>query len=113
LAKEIYGQAQDLLTVILPDTFPHYNPPEPPEIPALYAEMVNNGDQINLYWDNRSEFSLGCQTVSTAISGWQNPWSANLKPGLDSDPTPYLNNWVIFLSNSDVRTPTIRITSGI
>ncbi len=92
-AKEIYGQAQDLLTVILPDTFPHYNPPEPPEIPALYAEMVNNGDQINLYWDNRSEFSWDVKTVSTAISGWQNPWSANLKPGLDSDPTPYLNNW--------------------
>jgi len=93
-AKEIYGQAQDLLTVVLPDTFPHYNPPEPPDIPGLYAELVNNGDRIDLYWDNRSEFSYDSKTVSTAITGWQEPHSAQLKPGLDSDPTPYLlNNW--------------------
>ncbi|HNQ42973.1 MAG TPA: hypothetical protein PKI59_01010, partial [Candidatus Cloacimonadota bacterium] len=92
-AKEIYGQAQDLITVIQPDIFPHYNPPEPPEIPALYAEMVDDGNRVDLYWDNRSEFSYDTKTVSNAIIGWQKPGSDNLKPGLDSDPTPYLNNW--------------------
>lgn len=93
-AKEIYGQAQDLITVVLPDTFPHYNPPEPPEIPALYAELMDNGDRIDLYWDNRSEFSYDVKTVSTAVMGWQNPNGSQLKPGIDSDPTPYLpDNW--------------------
>ncbi|MDD4310528.1 MAG: hypothetical protein PHO32_09125, partial [Candidatus Cloacimonetes bacterium] len=93
-AKEIYGEAQNLTTVVQPDTFPHYNPPEPPEIPNLYAELVDNGDRINLHWDNRSEFSYDVKTVSTAIIGWQDPLSANLIPGLDSDPTPYYpNNW--------------------
>ncbi len=85
-AKEIYGQAQTLTTVILPDTFPHYNPPEPPEIPKLYAEMSEGGNRIDLYWDNRSEFSYDTKTVSSAIIGWQHPGSANLIPGIDSDP---------------------------
>ncbi|MEN6445635.1 MAG: hypothetical protein ABFC98_06265, partial [Candidatus Cloacimonas sp.] len=49
-AKEIYGQAQNLITVTQPDTFPHYNPPEPPEIPSVYAEMANDGSQIDIYW---------------------------------------------------------------
>lgn len=94
-AKEIYGEAQTLQTVVLPDTFPHYNPPEPPEIPKLYAEMVDDGNQINLYWDNRSEFSYDTKTVSSAIIGWQNPGSPVFKPGLDSDPTPHIaNSWV-------------------
>lgn len=92
-AKEIYGQAQDLLTVVLPDTFPHYNPPEPPEIPALYAELMDNGNRIDLYWDNRSEFTWDVKTVSTAIMGWQSIGSPQYKPGLDSDPAPYNNNW--------------------
>lgn len=93
-AKEIYGQAQDLVTVVLPDTFPHYNPPEPPEIPTMYAEMVNDGNQINIYWDNRSEFSYDVKTVSTAVMGWQDPNSANIISGLDSDPRPHIaNNW--------------------
>ncbi|MBW6513473.1 MAG: hypothetical protein K0B87_01820 [Candidatus Syntrophosphaera sp.] len=86
-AKEIYGQAQTLTTVVLPDTFPHYNPPEPPEIPKLYAELMDNGDQVDLYWDNRSEFSYDTKTVSSAIIGWQNPNSPFLKVGLDSDPS--------------------------
>ncbi len=93
-AKEIYGEAQTLVNVVLPDTFPHYNPPEPPEIPKLYAELVDNGNRIDLYWDNRSEFSYDTKTVSSAIIGWQNPNSPFLKAGLDSDPTPYFpNNW--------------------
>lgn len=70
-AKEIYGQAQTLTTVILPDTFPHYNPPEPPEIPKLYAELVNDGNRIDLYWDNRSQFAYDVKTVSSAEIGWQ------------------------------------------
>ncbi|MDD3577436.1 MAG: hypothetical protein PHS23_00375 [Candidatus Cloacimonetes bacterium] len=92
-AKEIYGQAQDLITVVLPDTFPHYNPPEPPAIPALHAELMDNGNRIDLYWDNRSEFTYDVKTVSTAIMGWQFPGSSQYKPGLDSDPAPYENNW--------------------
>lgn len=93
-AKEIYGEAQNLVTVTQPDLFPHYDPPEPPEIPALYAEMADDGNRIDLYWDNRSEFSYDVKTVSTSVIGWQKPDSPNLIPGLDSDPTPYLpNNW--------------------
>jgi len=86
-AKEIYGQAQILVNVVLPDTFPHYNPPEPPDIPKLYAELMDDGNRIDLYWDNRSEFSYDTKTVSTAIIGWQNPASPAFKPTLDSDPT--------------------------
>ncbi|MCB5246787.1 MAG: hypothetical protein LHW57_02010 [Candidatus Cloacimonetes bacterium] len=86
-AKDIYGEPQTLTTVVLPDTFPHYNPPEPPEIPKLFAEMTDNGNRIDLYWDNRSEFSYDTKTVSSAVIGWQNPASPFLKAGLDSDPT--------------------------
>lgn len=85
-AKEIYGVAQTLTTVVLPDTFPHYNPPEPPEIPKLHAELVEDGNRIDLYWDNRSEFSYDVKTVSTAVMGWQDPNNAAFIPGLDSDP---------------------------
>jgi hypothetical protein len=92
-AKEIYGEAQDLITVTQPDTFPHYNPPEPPEIPGLYAEMQEDGNRIDLYWDNRSEFSYDVKTVSTAVIGWQVPNSPNIISGLDSDPTPYWPNY--------------------
>ena len=94
-AKEIYGQAQDLITVTQPDTFPHYNPPEPPDIPNLYAELQDNGNRLDVYWDNRSEFSYDVKTVSTAIIGWQNPESSLIISGLDSDPRPHIaNNWV-------------------
>jgi hypothetical protein len=86
-AKEIYGQAQTLSTVVLPDTFAHYNPPEPPEIPRLFAELMDNGNRIDLYWDNRSEFSYDTKTVSSAITGWQNPTSPNLIADMDSDPS--------------------------
>lgn len=84
-AKEIYGEAQKLVNVVMPDTFPHYNPPEPPEIPKVFAEIVDDGKQIDVYWDNRSEFSEDNKTVSSAVMGWQyNPtpeWQ-----NLDSDP---------------------------
>lgn len=85
-AKVIYGRAQDLTTVVLPDTFPHYNPPEPPEIPKMFAEIKNDGSQIDVYWDNRSEFSYDTMTVLSAVIGWQDPTSPAFKPGLDSDP---------------------------
>lgn len=85
-AKTIYGQAQTLVNVVLPDTFPHYNPPEPPEIPKLYAEMLDDGAKIDVYWDNRSEFSEDTMTVLSAVVGWQNPNSPAFKPGIDSDP---------------------------
>ncbi len=92
-AKEIYGEAQDLTTVILPDTFPHYNPPEPPEIPRLYAEILNDGNKIDLYWDNRSEFSWDVKTVSTAEIGWHDSpaWSA-----LDSHISNYIPDDYLF-----------------
>ncbi len=85
-AKVIYGQAQTLVNVVLPDTFPHYNPPEPPEIPKLYAEMIEDGNRIDVYWDNRSEFSEDTMTVLSAVVGWQKPSSPAYKPGIDSDP---------------------------
>jgi len=85
-AKEIYGVAQTLTTVVLPDTFPHYNPPEPPEIPKLYAELVDDGNVINMYWDNRSEFSYDVKTVSTAEIGWQDPANPAYITNIDSDP---------------------------
>ncbi len=91
-AKTIYGEAQDLITVVLPDTFPHYHAPGPPDIPNLYAEMVEDGNRIDLYWDNRSEFSYDVQNVSTADIGWQRSTSETFIPGLDSDPTDYINN---------------------
>jgi hypothetical protein len=101
-AKEIYGVAQTLTTVVLPDTFPHYNPPEPPEIPKLFAEIKSDGNAIDLYWDNRSEFSYDVKTVSTAVIGWQDPNSASFIPGLDSDPNSvnYSNYPVEFQPNS-------------
>ena len=84
-AKMIYGQAQTLNTVVLPDTFPHYSPPEPPDIPKLFAEMTDDGSRIELYWDNRSEFSYDVMTVSSSVIGWQDPNSPFLIPGIDSD----------------------------
>ncbi|MCB5258361.1 MAG: hypothetical protein WC179_00435 [Candidatus Cloacimonadaceae bacterium] len=85
-AKLIYGQAQTLNTVVLPDTFPHYTPPEPPDIPKLFAEMTDDGSCIDLYWDNRSEFSYDTMTVNSSVIGWQNPNSSFLISGIDSDP---------------------------
>lgn len=85
-AKEVYGQAQTLTTVVLPDTFPHYNPPEPPDIPGLFVDMQDNGNRLDLYWDNRSEFSYDIKAVSTAVIGWRNHATADTLPAtLDSN----------------------------
>ncbi len=92
-AKEIYGQAQELVNVVKPDIFTHYDPPEPPEIPKMYAEIVEEPSfGIDLYWDNRSEFYQDVKTVASAIMGWQFPNSPRVT-GLDSDPNLYLPTW--------------------
>ncbi len=89
-AKTIYGQAQTLSTVVVPDTFPHYEAPEPPKIPSVYAELVdregeNKVNRIHLFWDNKSEMeNLDTKTVNDEDMGWQ-----HLYPELDS----YISNY--------------------
>ncbi len=68
-AKEIYGRAQSLTTAILPDTFAHYNPPEPPEAPNIHAELVDG--RFHIFWDNRSEFTYDQKAVSKGKIGYQ------------------------------------------
>ncbi|MCK4655195.1 MAG: hypothetical protein KAU01_12205, partial [Candidatus Cloacimonetes bacterium] len=71
-AKNIYGIAQNLQTVILPDTFMHYDAPEPPEIPNMYAELINDGIAIDLFWDNRSQMdNQDYKTIPDEDIGWQ------------------------------------------
>ncbi len=70
-AKEVYRVPQTLETVILPDIEPHYLPPEPPTIPKMYAELADNGNRIDVYWDNRSEFTVDRMVVSSEQIGWQ------------------------------------------
>ncbi len=83
-AKTIYGDAQKLTEVILPDTVLHYTPPEPPEIPNLFAEISEDGNYINYYWDNRSIYSYDMDNVSGTVVGWQNAF-----PDYDS----YYTTW--------------------
>ncbi len=79
-AKDIYGQAQTLTTVVLPDTFIHYVGPEPPAIPRMFAELVDNGNTIDVYWDNKPEIdNIDTEVVNTAVMGWQ-----DINFGLDS-----------------------------
>jgi hypothetical protein len=88
-AQDIYGRAQTLTTVVLPDTFMHYEPPEPPEFPRLFAELIEpvpNVIHLDVYWDNRSEFSIDYIKVTGADIGWNN------RRGLDSDSTS-VRNW--------------------
>lgn len=85
-AKQIYGKAQTLETVVLPDTFPHYEPPEPPEFPRMYSELKEHQSNVisaDIFWDNRSEFSIDYITVQRSELGW------NTRTGFDSDRTPY------------------------
>jgi hypothetical protein len=77
-AKEIYGRAQTLVNVVLPDTFPHYNPPEPPPIPNLYAELQDDGKRIDLWWDNRSEFAYDVKTGAAASSDGRIPLALSI-----------------------------------
>ncbi len=78
-AKFIYGKAQTLTTVVEPDIFPHYQAPEPPLFPKMYAELINNGNAIELYWDNRSKFTIDTEFVPPSNVGWQDHY-----PGIDS-----------------------------
>ncbi len=72
-AKEIYGDAQTLETVVKPDTFIHYQAPEPPAIPNLFAELQDDGNRIDLYWDNRSQIdNIDTKTIPDEDIGWQN-----------------------------------------
>ncbi|MCK4696015.1 MAG: hypothetical protein KAT74_09640, partial [Candidatus Cloacimonetes bacterium] len=70
-AKMIYGRSQSLTEVVYPDIYIHYQAPEPPDFPKMYAELINNGNAIDLYWDNRSEFSIDPKFVSQQYIGWQ------------------------------------------
>jgi len=78
-AKFIYGKAQDLITVIEPDIEPHYQPPEAPDYPDMYAELIDDGNAIKLFWDNVSEYTLDVEAVPPSNVGWQEVY-----PGLDS-----------------------------
>ncbi len=94
-AKKIYGDPQKLTNVTKPDIVSHYNPPLPPTIPAMYSALTNvndptcgdenKGDDVTVFWDNRSEFFIDQITVSKEQYGW------NSRPGLDSDSTGI--NW--------------------
>jgi hypothetical protein len=83
-AKTIYGTGQKLTEVVLPDTLLHYTPPEPPEIPNLFAEISEDGNYINYYWDNKSVYSYDTDNVSSTVVGWQDAF-----PNYDS----YYTNW--------------------
>ncbi len=78
-AKFIYGQAQTLTTVVEPDVFPHYQAPEPPDFPNMYAGLINDGNTLDLYWDNISEYTLDAEFVPQSNVGWQED-----NPGVDS-----------------------------
>jgi len=92
-AKEIYKDAQTLTTVTLPDTLAHYEPPEPPIFPRMFADLAEkspNRISMDIFWENRSEFSKDEMIIEKGTEGW-NPGS-----GLDSDPNfasfgPYSN----------------------
>ena len=70
-AKTIYGDAQTITTAVEPDTFPHYQPPEPPAIPKMVAELDESGNKIEVFWDNRSQFTQDYITVTRGQLGWQ------------------------------------------
>jgi len=78
-AKFIYGESQTLTTVVMPDTFPHYQAPEPPDYPDMYAGLINDGNAIELYWDNVSEYTLDVDFVPSRNVGWQ-----EINLGIDS-----------------------------
>lgn len=85
-AKDIYGEAQTLTTVILPDTFPHYEAPGPPPIPNMHAELVDDGNAIDVYWDNRSQ-KAHTNPYIIRDYGWQSD-----DPKLDSHISNYDEN---------------------
>jgi len=89
-SKTLYGQAQGLTEVVLPDTFKHYEAPGPPDIPNMTLDQSQNGDTVFVYWDNRSEFTVDRMTLTNEFVGWQNSVTY-----LDS----YINNYVVQLAH--------------
>ena len=90
-AKKVYGEAQNLQTVVLPDTFIHYQAPAPPAIPNLYYELINDGNQINICWDNRSQIdNIDTKTIPAEDIGWQsiNSEYESYAPTADLDGMP-------------------------
>ncbi len=91
-AKTVYGQAQNLITVTQPDTVSHYNPPEPPQFPLAYYELVDNGNNrtnVNVFWDNRSEYTVDYITVKDEQMGWNTRLGYNSNmTGVDMNTIP-------------------------
>jgi len=81
-AKDVYKSPQTLTTVVLPDTAKHYEPPEPPNAPKMYANLKAD-NSLDIFWDNRSEFSEDELFIPSTLIGWQTPGNT---PGWDSDP---------------------------
>jgi hypothetical protein len=75
----VYGTPQRLKEVVIPDTMSHYNPPEPPAAPSTYIDMLDDGNLLKVYWDNRSEFAFDELTIEDSYIGYQ-----NTDPSLDS-----------------------------
>jgi len=85
-AKDIYRTPQTLTTVVLPDTFRHYEAPGPPDIPKMTLMQAESGDSIFVYWENSSEFSTDNMTVSQDYIGYQNEYPE--LPSYNPDITP-------------------------
>ncbi len=109
-AKSVYGKAQNLQEVVEPDTFVHYQAPEPPEIPNVYAELAEDGNKIDVYWDNRSQMdNIDTKTIPAEDIGWQDE-TAGLDSHIDSF-TPELqdimpeeywpDNWITTYGTND------------
>ncbi|RLC48882.1 MAG: hypothetical protein DRH57_01375 [Candidatus Cloacimonadota bacterium] len=96
-AKSIYGEAQTLTTVVLPDTFDHYNAPGPPDIPKMTLEQSHNGDSIFVYWDNGSEFTYDPMTVDEGLVGYQNliPYWPSYDPDIQPGDSDYNENAIV------------------
>ena len=73
-AKTVYKEAQTLTNVVKPDTFVHYKAPGPPDIPNMYLENQSGGKFVDVYWDNRSEFTIDNLTIQEEFIGYQNRW---------------------------------------
>lgn len=99
-AQAIYKGAQSLTNVTLPDTIIHYTPPEPPEIPNLFAEISEDGNYINYVWDNRSIYSFDNDNIDKTIVGWQDGFS---------NYNSHISNWdqwsSIYADVADVNAP--------
>lgn len=90
-AQSIYGVSQNIDEVILPDINSHYDAPEPPDFPKMHVVPINDGNTLEVYWDNRSEFSTDIKFVEDKDSGWQ-----DFDPLLDSYYTGNMDDYADF-----------------